>query len=143
MSKAMWVLGSLGVAGYLCGLVGQQLPPGRWRTWLLIAAHILPGDVTSAWKRGTAAIAFGLLCFVAPGCNDAATIAAQQTAVATYLAEQEQCVALAGTRLQAEDCRAGVKETWCGPRGVLYEAGACNYDGGRGTAAYPSDGGAQ
>lgn len=72
----------------------------------------------------------GLVLLVAvAGCVSAATITAEQTAVAAYGAEQIQCVELAATRGQADECRARVRATYCGPGGVLAEAGAC--DGGQ------------
>lgn len=60
------------------------------------------------------------------GCSGgAASIAVLQGEVATYEAQQIQCVTLAATKGQADECRNMVKRTWCGDGGALREAGAC------------------
>ena len=66
-----------------------------------------------------------LLLFVV-GCGGAgATVAVQQAEVASYEAQQIQCVTLAANRGQADQCRMAVKDSWCGDGGALKEAGAC------------------
>lgn len=66
------------------------------------------------------------LAFFLAGCSGGvSTIAMQQAEVATYEAQQIQCVTLAANRGQADECRNKVKETWCGDGGLLREAGGC------------------
>ena len=77
----------------------------------------------TSMKLGLAFV-FGTLALI--GC---ATVA-QQGLVTAYGAEQQACVNDAGNWTQYRTCVAAVREKWCGKGGALYEAGACNYDGG-------------
>ncbi len=131
------VFGAASVGGFLCGAVGQKLPPGRARTVLLILSDVLPADIVGAYKRGASALALGALLFVLPGCSANSPTPAQQAEVVSYTAQEQACVALASTQAQANACIASVRLTYCGPTGVLREAGACSYDGG----ATTTDGG--
>jgi hypothetical protein len=47
--------------------------------------------------------------------------------LAAYAAEEQQCVALAGTRAAADVCITGVKDRWCAPGQPLADAGACTF----------------
>ena len=124
------VFGAASVGGFLCGAVGQKLPPGRLRTVLLILSDVLPADIVGAYKRGASALALGALLTVLPGCGANSPTPAQQAEVVSYAAQEQACVALATTEDAADKCIAQVRALYCGPFGVLREAGACSYDGG-------------
>lgn len=47
--------------------------------------------------------------------------------LAAYAAEEQQCVALAGTRAAADVCITGVRDRWCAPGQPLADAGACTF----------------
>ena len=53
------------------------------------------------------------------------TETATQADVAGYAAEEHECVSLSATRVEYQDCVAGVKQRWCGTGGTLALRGAC------------------
>jgi photosystem II stability/assembly factor-like uncharacterized protein len=56
---------------------------------------------------------------------------AQEVEVGTYAAQLQFCVSRSSTRAQADVCRETVEAYWCGPAGILADAGACGDGGGR------------
>jgi len=126
--------------------VANALPPTNWASKLLhVLMAIGPLDVLKAVKAiGAAAVpptlppaAVLLLCLGLSHCGGPQTTTAvldttaTQVAVAAYGSEQLMCVAYAGTRQQADMCRAQVHGYWCG-HGLpaACEAGAALADAG-------------
>lgn len=78
------------------------------------------------------------------GCSGAtaATVTSEGN-VATYAAQQIECVTLAATRGQADSCRDQIREVWCSPGAPLAEAGACSYSAATVTVVTVLDGGSR
>ena len=85
--------------------------------------------VNAVQKAANALPPLALLAFLT-GCGANSPTPAQQAEVVSYAAQEQACVALATTEDAADKCIAQVRALYCGPFGVLREAGACSYDGG-------------
>ena len=75
------------------------------------------------------ALAVAALVAACGGSQQGPTQVATQAEVVAYGAEQQECVALAATKQQADDCIADVRSRWCGQGGQLALRGACGDSG--------------
>lgn len=96
--------------------------------------HERVNDTVEVFLSGMMAIlTLVILGFMLHGCATIESVdPITQTYVASYGANMLQCVKLAHTKEESEDCRAAVREYWCNPtNGPLHAAGACATDGGK------------
>lgn len=127
------------IAGAVLGTLGDQLPAGKLKAFVMALAHLSPMNIISAVKEVSGAfVPPTTLLVLAMACAAASQACGpsieQQSMVSAYGADQLECVYIANDRGQADSCRDAVRGYWCGPKGPLREAGACAYvpaaDGG-------------
>jgi hypothetical protein len=87
------------------------------------------GAMVAVLVGALSALAVAALVMACGGAEQGPTQVATQAEVIAYGAEQQECVALAATKQQADDCIAEVRARWCGTGGQLALRGACGDSG--------------